>query len=155
MANIFNQNLEDKFEKYEIVKRKLGQTNFDVKKAKEIFENAPEEINIDVFGLRKQFSIVCLIGMGYLYGLFRFSKNKTRLYMQTGYPVKILIRGVPFVLLNLALFNKSLEFIFEKLLQNKFAEKLLENEKEAEDYKSQKKLLLHQLNYFIKRKNLI
>jgi hypothetical protein len=152
MDKLFTKELEHKFEQYDIVKRKLGQTNFDVNKAKELFQDAPEEINIDVYGLRKQFSIVCLFGMTYIYILYRFSKSKASIYFETGYPMKALTRGVPFILLNLAVFNKTLEYVFEKLLRNKFVEKVLEKERFAESYKDHKKLFLNQLNYYIKRK---
>jgi hypothetical protein len=153
--NIFYKELENKFEHYDTVKRKLGQTNFDINKAKETFENLPEEINIDVYGLRKQFSVVCVFGIIYLYSLYKFSRSKASLYFKTGYPMKVVTRGIPFILLNLFSFNKCLEFTFEKLLRNKFVEKLLENEKSNPDYKAQRKLLLNQLNYYIKRKNLL
>jgi hypothetical protein len=151
--NIFDPELEKKFEQYDIVKRKLGQTNFDVNKAKELFADAPEEINIDVYGLRKQFSVVCIFGLGYVYSLYRFSKSKASIYFKTGYPMKLITRGLPFMLLNLAFFNKSLEYIFEKLLRNKFVEKVLEREKGTPGYEDHRKLFLNQLNYYIKRKN--
>jgi hypothetical protein len=153
--SIFYEELERKFSQYDNIKRKLGQTNFDVNKAKELFEDTPEEINIDVAGLRKQFSIFCVFGMVYLYSLYRFSKNKVRVYFRTGYPIKVITYGVPFTLLNLFTFNKTLEFVFERLLKNKFVEKILEKEKNEPDYANHKKLTLNQLNYYIRRKNSI
>jgi hypothetical protein len=137
MDYIFNEDLDQRFAKLSEAKQMLSNVS----------QNEENPL-IDTYAVRKEFLYYSFGGIIYLGCLARYMWQKSRFYANTGRYRNIFLHIIPFGLLNLIIFNKSLEFCFDYVVKKKFVEKILEFAKNEPEFENRKKLMINQLTYY-------
>ena len=140
MDYVFNEELDNKFKLYTEAKRILSQTN-----------NNYDNGLLDLGKIRLHFLAVSLGTLLAYFNLFKYSKNKIMYYYRKRYYRNIFIKVIPITIVGLVFLKNAMENYFEYIVKKNFVEKILENEKDSVNYKNRRKLLLNQLNYYLKK----